>query len=106
MWAKPAAPGCTVPGHYSQVHHVTDHAQRGHTDINNPTFACGTQHHILKPNGRTTRKNPNGDTEWIPPPHLDHDQPRTNTYWHPKNSSTTKTTTTTRSSADAPLASV
>ncbi|ORW19617.1 hypothetical protein AWC19_17050 [Mycobacterium palustre] len=78
------APGCTVPGHCSQVHHVTDYAQRGHTDINNPTFACGAQHHILKPNGRTTRKNPNGDTEWIPPPHLDHGQPRANTYWHPE----------------------
>ncbi|WP_343709027.1 hypothetical protein, partial [Mycobacterium sp.] len=23
-------------------------------------------------------------TEWIPPPHLDHGQPRTNTYHHPE----------------------
>ncbi|MFC5336195.1 HNH endonuclease, partial [Mycobacterium branderi] len=28
-------------------------------------------------------KNTHGDTEWIPPPHLDHGQPRTNNYWHP-----------------------
>jgi hypothetical protein len=26
--------------------------------------------------GWTTRKRANGDTEWIPPPHLDHGQPR------------------------------
>ncbi|WP_238600947.1 hypothetical protein, partial [Mycobacterium celatum] len=25
-----------------------------------------------------------GDTEWIPPPHLDHGQPRTNRYHHPE----------------------
>ncbi|WP_249026131.1 hypothetical protein, partial [Mycobacterium lacus] len=23
-------------------------------------------------------------TEWIPPPHLDHGQPRTNSYHHPE----------------------
>ncbi|ORA68940.1 HNH endonuclease, partial [Mycobacterium heidelbergense] len=25
-----------------------------------------------------------GDTEWIPPPHLDHGQPRTNPFHHPE----------------------
>ena len=35
--------------------------------------------------GWTTRKgNTRGQTEWIPPPHLDHGQPRTNTYHHPE----------------------
>ena len=38
----------------------------------------------LKPGTWTTRKRNNGDTEWIPPPHLDHGQPRTNTYHHPE----------------------
>jgi hypothetical protein len=39
-------------------------------------------------------KRVNGDTEWISPPHLDHGQPRTNTFHHPENCSpaTTKTT--------------
>ncbi len=39
-------------------------------------------------------KRVNGDTEWISPPHLDHGQPRTNTFQHPENcsSATTKTT--------------
>ncbi|OBI65826.1 HNH endonuclease signature motif containing protein [Mycobacterium sp. E796] len=78
------APGCTVPGYYSEVHHVTDYAQCHTTDVNDLTFACGCQHRMLHPNGWTTRKNTKGETEWIPPPHLNRDQPRTNTYWHPE----------------------
>jgi hypothetical protein len=39
---------------------------------------------MLKPGGWTTRKNTNGDIEWIPPPHLDRGQPRTNTLHHPE----------------------
>jgi hypothetical protein len=78
------APGCTVPGYYSEVHHVTDYATCRTTDVNDLTFACGAQHRMLQPGGWTTRKNAHGDTEWIPPPHLDRGQPRTNTYWHPE----------------------
>jgi hypothetical protein len=40
-------------------------------------FPRGTQ-------GWTTRKNQHGDTEWIPPPHLDHGRPRTNTFHRPE----------------------
>jgi hypothetical protein len=79
-----SAPGCTVPGYYSEVHHVTDYAKCRTTDVNDLTFACGTQHRILQPGGWSTRKNANGDTEWIPPPHLDRGQPRTNTFHHPE----------------------
>jgi hypothetical protein len=31
-----------------------------------------------------TRKRKDGTTEWIPPPHLDHGQPRTNRFHHPE----------------------
>ncbi|KLO33587.1 HNH endonuclease signature motif containing protein [Mycobacterium haemophilum] len=79
-----SAPGCTVPGYYCEVHHVTEYATCRSTDINNLTFGCGPQHRLLQPGGWTTRKRHNGDTEWIPPPHLDRGQPRTNTYWHPE----------------------
>jgi hypothetical protein len=41
-------------------------------------------HHQPADQGWTTRKRHNGDTEWIPPAHLDHGQPRTNTYHHPE----------------------
>ncbi|MFY2860174.1 HNH endonuclease signature motif containing protein [Mycobacterium sp. THU-M104] len=79
-----SAPGCTVGGYYSEVHHVTDWATCRCTDIDDLTFACGPHHRLLQPRGWTTRKNTNGDTEWIPPPHLDRGQPRKNTYWHPE----------------------
>ncbi|HWF27172.1 MAG TPA: HNH endonuclease signature motif containing protein [Mycobacterium sp.] len=78
------APGCTVPGYYSEVHHVIGYATCRCTDVNNLTFGCPTQHHIVQPGGWSTRKNARGDTEWIPPPHLERGQPRTNTYWHPE----------------------
>ena len=79
-----SAPGCTVPGYYCEVHHVTDYATCRTTDVNELTFACGPQHRILEPGGWSTRKNARGDTEWIPPPHLERGQPRTNTFHHPE----------------------
>jgi hypothetical protein len=77
-----SAPGCNVPGYYCEVHHITDYAKCHTTDINDLTFGCGPQHRLLTPRGWTTRKTANGDTEWIPPPHLDHGHPRTNTFHH------------------------
>lgn len=62
-------PGCHVPGYLRQVHHITDWAHDRPTDIDNLTFACGPHHHLLG-HGWTTRKHPNGTTEWIPPPQL------------------------------------
>ena len=79
-----SAPGCTVGGYYCEVHHVTDYATCRTTDINDLTFGCGPHHRMLRPGGWTTRKRHNGDTEWIPPPHLDRGQPRTNTFHHPE----------------------
>ncbi|ODR05382.1 hypothetical protein BHQ21_14385 [Mycobacterium sherrisii] len=78
-----SAPGCDVGGYYCEVHHVTDYAQCHSTGIDNLTFACGPHHRLLRPRGWTTRKRANGDTEWIPPPHLDRGQPRVNPYHHP-----------------------
>ncbi|GFG93577.1 HNH endonuclease signature motif containing protein [Mycobacterium bourgelatii] len=78
-----SAPGCEVSGYYCEVHHVTAWAQCHTTEVNNLTFACGPDHRLLD-KGWTTRKNTTNDTEWIPPPHLDHGQPRTNTFHHPQ----------------------
>ncbi|VAZ84597.1 hypothetical protein LAUMK42_03420 [Mycobacterium persicum] len=77
-----SAPGCDVKGYYGEVHHVIPFAESPTTDINQPTFACGP-HHKLLDNGWTTRKNTHGDTEWLPPTHLDRGQPRT-TMHHPE----------------------
>jgi len=79
-----SAPGCTVPGYYCEVHHVTDYAKCGTTDVDDLTFACGPHHRLLRPGGWSTRKRASGDTEWIPPPHLDRGQPTTNTFHHPE----------------------
>jgi hypothetical protein len=79
-----SAPGCTVPGYYCEVHHVTDYSKCHTTDVNDLTLACGPHHRLLPPGGWMTRKNAKGDTEWKPPPHLDLGRSRTNTFWHPE----------------------
>jgi hypothetical protein len=76
-------PGCDVPGSLCEVHHCNRYAVNPVTDINDLTFGCGPNHKLAE-QGWTTRKNNHGQTEWIPPPHLDHGQPRTNTYHHPE----------------------
>ena len=77
------APGCDVPGYWSEVHHIDDWATGGKTDADKLTFACAANHKLAG-KGWTTRKLPNGQTEWIPPPRLDHGQKRTNDYHHPE----------------------
>jgi hypothetical protein len=76
-------PGCDAPGYHSQVHHVRGWAATRRTDINDLALACGPDNRLAE-KGWTTRTNSRGDTEWIPPPHLDHGQPRTNTFHHPE----------------------
>jgi Domain of unknown function (DUF222) len=76
-------PGCSVPGYLCEVHHCNRYATNPVTDVNDLTFGCGPNHKLAE-QGWTTRKNAHGDTEWIPPPHLDHGQPRTNTFHHPE----------------------
>jgi hypothetical protein len=76
-------PGCTVPGYLCEVHHLDPYALNPVTDINGLTFTCRPNHPLAE-QGWNTRKNSRGDTEWIPPAHLDRGQPRTNTYHHPE----------------------
>ncbi|EUA31053.1 hypothetical protein I552_10098 [Mycobacterium xenopi 3993] len=64
-------PGCDVAGYYCEVHHVTEYAKSRVTDVNDLTLGCGGHHPIVKPVGWQTRKRKDGETEWIPPPHLD-----------------------------------
>ncbi len=76
-------PGCDVPGYWCEVHHVEEWATTHRTDINQLTLACGTDHKLHE-KGWNTRKRRDSTTEWIPPPHLDHGQPRINTFHHPE----------------------
>jgi hypothetical protein len=66
------------------VHHVTDWARGGRTDIDELTLACGPDNRLATDDGWTTRKNDKGETVWIPPPHLDRGQRRTNAFFHPE----------------------
>jgi hypothetical protein len=70
-------PGCDASAYHSQVHHVEGWKTTHRTDINDLTLACGPDNRLVEQGGFTTRKNSHGDTEWIPPPHLDRGQPRT-----------------------------
>jgi hypothetical protein len=76
-------PGCTVPANLCEAHHCNPYAIDPVTDINDLTLACGPNHKLAE-QGWTTRKNGQGDTEWIPPPHLDRGKPRVNTFHHPE----------------------
>jgi hypothetical protein len=78
------APGCDVPGYHCEVHHIEEWAHVKETDVNKLTLGCGSHHPLVEPGGWTTRKSANGDTEWIPPPHLDRGQPCTNSFHHPE----------------------
>ena len=77
-------PGCDVRGYWCEVHHVEDWATTHCTDIDTLTLACGGDHPLVEPGGWTTRKRKDATTEWIPPPHLDYGQPRTNMFHHPE----------------------
>jgi Domain of unknown function (DUF222) len=78
-------PGCDIPAYWCQVHHAKkDWAKGGQSNIDEETLACGPHNRDVKEHGWTTRKSDKGATEWIPPPHLDRGQPRTNTYFHPE----------------------
>lgn len=70
------APGCDVPGYWTEVHHVDDWARGGLTNINKLTLACKPDHNLAEKGWRTIRLD-DGQTEWIPPPHLDNGQPQT-----------------------------
>ena len=65
-------PGCTVPGYWTQVHHVTDWENGGRTDIDKLTLDCGPENRMIEDAEWATRTNPRGQTEWHPPPEDDH----------------------------------
>jgi Domain of unknown function (DUF222) len=77
------APGCDVPGYWTEVHHTDDWARGGPTNIDRLTLACKPDHKLADKGWRTV-KHGNGETQWIPPPHLDRGQARTNDYHHPE----------------------
>ncbi|BDB40434.1 hypothetical protein Mkiyose1665_58320 [Mycobacterium kiyosense] len=77
-------PGCTVPGYWTQVHHLEGWFAKQRTHIDELTLACGPDNRMVELRNYITRRNAHSLTEWIPPDHLDHGQPRTNCMHHPE----------------------
>lgn len=77
------APGCNVPAYWTEVHHDDEWARGGLTNIDKLTLACKPDHKLVDKGWRTI-KLANGRTQWIPPPHLEHGQAKTNDYHHPE----------------------
>jgi hypothetical protein len=75
-------PGCTSPGYWCEVHHVSEWRNGGATDIDTLAFACPGDHKLVTPGGWATRSRADGRTEWIAPPELDNGGPRTNDFHH------------------------
>ncbi|MEV6066835.1 DUF222 domain-containing protein [Nocardia sp. NPDC052001] len=84
-------PGCTAPASMAAVHHVTEYAKGGPTDIENLTLACDHCHALVNdtPTGWTTIKLGKdspfaGRTAWIAPAHIDPTRtPKVNHLHHP-----------------------
>jgi hypothetical protein len=78
------APGCTVNGYNSQVHHAAkDWKHGGTTDIDDLTLACKCDNLLVENEGWETRQLPNGQTHWTPPPGVPL-RGGTNDYHHPE----------------------
>jgi hypothetical protein len=76
-------PGCIVPAHGTQVHHVNGWAtNNGQTNIDEEVLACGPDNRLAETGWTVTVRH--GIAEWTPPPHLDTGQTRTNHYHHPE----------------------
>lgn len=78
------APGCDVPAYWTEVHHDNDWARGGRTDVDQLTLACKPHHRMVDNGWRTIKLGNVGNTQWIPPAHLDHGQKRRNDYHHPE----------------------
>ncbi len=77
------APGCDIPAYWTEVHHTDDWARGGLTNIDKLTLVCKPHHKLAEKGWRTVNIASKG-TQWIPPPHLDRGQRRTNSYHHPE----------------------
>lgn len=74
-------PGCSVSGYLSQAHHLErDWADNGQTDVDSLALACAPDNRMASEQGWVTRLGDTGRVEWIPPPKLDHGQPRINPF--------------------------
>ncbi|MDP7733612.1 HNH endonuclease signature motif containing protein [Mycobacterium paragordonae] len=77
-------PGCTVPGYWTQAHHLEGWMNTRRTHIDELGLACPPDNRLVELHKYTTRRNIDGIVEWRPPKHLDVGRPRTNCMHHPE----------------------
>lgn len=78
-----AFPGCTVPGPWTEAHHVTFWENGGGTGVGNGALLCSFHHHLIH-QGNWTVFMDSGVPWFTPPPYVDPDRkPLRNTYFHP-----------------------
>ncbi|APF41066.1 hypothetical protein BHE16_08725 [Neomicrococcus aestuarii] len=78
------APGCTVPAHGCEAHHVQEWSKGGPTTIENGALVCH-YHHKLVHDTPWLIDMSRGVPHWIPPKAVDPEQkPRRNFHFHPE----------------------
>jgi Domain of unknown function (DUF222) len=76
-------PGCTRTAAQSEIHHTTDWAHGGHTNLHTMAIACGYHNTEAPKRGWHTRMI-HGTPHWQPPPWHPHQQPQRNYLHHPE----------------------
>ncbi len=76
-------PGCTRTAAQSEIHHATDWAKGGRTDLDNLTITCG-YHNTEAPKQGWQTVLIDGVPHWQPPPWHPHQQPQRNYLHHPE----------------------
>ncbi|MCQ1949162.1 DUF222 domain-containing protein [Arthrobacter sp. zg-Y859] len=78
-----AFPGCTVPGPWTEAHHVTFWERGGDTSIGNGVLLCSFHHHLIH-QGNWQVSMRAGIPWFLPPAYIDPERrPLRNTYFHP-----------------------
>ncbi|HEU5269040.1 MAG TPA: DUF222 domain-containing protein [Jatrophihabitans sp.] len=76
-------PGCTRSAARSEIHHTTDWAQGGRTDLGSMAIACG-YHNTEAPKQGWRTVLIDGIPHWQPPPSHPEQQPQRNYHHHPE----------------------
>ncbi|NJC23400.1 hypothetical protein BJ994_002476 [Arthrobacter pigmenti] len=76
-----AFPGCHMPSHWTEAHHITPWSEGGTTTTDNGVLLCSHHHHLIH-QGEWTIQVHDRLPWFIPPQQLDPQQhPRRNHYW-------------------------
>ncbi|PXA75443.1 HNH endonuclease signature motif containing protein [Auritidibacter sp. NML100628] len=76
-----AAPGCTMPAAWCQIHHIVEWENGGQTDINNAVLLCSAHHVDVHTKKWTIDRIDEYGVWFVPAPWLDPDpSPRRNAY--------------------------